>query len=53
MFYPSSQIAVAVSPNSTPVYENCPFRISPAEPHNLPFKNKKGKLCYKKEILTL
>lgn len=34
--HPSSQTAVAVSPNSTPVYINCPLKISPAEPHGFP-----------------
>jgi len=38
--HPSSQTAVAFSPNSNPVYVNCPFIISPAEPHDLPFGDK-------------
>lgn len=38
--YPSSQTAVAVSPNSTPVYTNCPFWISPTEPQSFPLQPK-------------
>lgn len=38
--YPSSQTAVAVSPNSTPVYTNCPLWISPAEPQSFPLQPK-------------